>query len=118
MNVRVIISAPNAKRDHFRVYSYSAAEYSAAEWRTNHSVPIVEMASNENEDIDTIFVVERDETARICSQSPVIGYKSGNSYGVAFNDVYWGRYCHMAHDVTYDEMIKRMVAGWDGRIKF
>ena len=107
MNNRGIISAPNVKREGFRVYSYSLEEY-----LINNRINVEEMTGNKDTVIDTIFVVERDETARICSQSPVMGYKSGNLYGVAFNDVYWDQYCHMAHDVTYDDMIKRMVAGW------
>ena len=111
MNNRGIISGPRVKRKGFRVYSYSAAEYSAAEWRTNHSVPIAEMASNENEDIDTIFVVEYNISKRIRAQSNIVGYKSGNLYGVAFNDDYWHHYHHIAYGITYDEMVKRMAEG-------
>lgn len=109
MNARVIINAPNGKRDRFRVYSSSWDEY-----LINNKVNVEEMTGNKYTFIDTVFVLEYDISRRISAQSAIIGYKSGNAYGVAFNDLYWDRYHHIAYGLTYDEMVKRMAEGCKG----
>lgn len=106
MNSSGIVSKPRIKREGFRVYSYSVDE-----WVINNKLPSAEITGSENVDIDTIFVVEYDVTKNICAQSSIVGYKSGNTYGVAFNDAYWDRYHHIIDGITYDEMVKRMAEG-------
>lgn len=109
MNARGIISGPRVKREGFRVYSYSLEEY-----LINNRINVEEMTGKRDTVIDTIFVVEYDVSKRIRAQSNIMGYKSGDSYGVCFNDVYWDRYSHLAYGLTYDEMVKRMAEGCKG----
>lgn len=106
MSSRGIISRPRVKREGFRVYSYSLEKY-----LINNRINVEEMTGKRDTVIDTIFVVEYDVSKRIRAQSNIMGYKSGDSYGVCFNDVYWDRYSHLAYGLTYDEMVKRMAEG-------
>ena len=69
------------------------------------------MTVNKDTVIDTIFVAEYDVSSKIGDQGNILGYKSGNSYGVCFNDSYWSRFHHMAQNLTYNEMIKQLAKG-------
>ena len=106
MNSGGIVSTARIKRKGFLVYSYSVDE-----WIINNKLPSAEITGSENVDIDTIFVLEYDVTKNICAQSNIVGYKSGNKYGVAFNDVYWDRYYHITDGITYAQMVRRMAEG-------
>ena len=86
------------RADKFRLFTYSGKEF-----LSEHQLESFVLTGYRMLPVDMVFVLAK-VTEDVTECGNLVGYQSGNIYGLALDSVFG--YTHMAHGIKYDDMLK------------
>lgn len=99
-----VLKLRNDEHD-FQLFSYTGAQFFNV-----HRIKPLLLTGDSKVHVDNVFVL-RSVIGKALVSGVIIGYKSGNTYGLALDSILG--YKHIAGGIVYHEMVKYMVAGYD-----
>lgn len=86
--------------DKFRLFTYSGKEF-----LSERQLESFVLTGYRKLSVDKVWVLGK-VTGDVIERGNLVGYQSGNTYGLALDSVFG--YTHMAHSIRYDDMLKFM----------